>query len=165
MNVLTCVACGTRLTGPPRLLPERPTRPEFDGRKGSDGSRPAPATVPRGAYAVDPEASGAPHVPHPDPEWCDAANPGNTCLGDPVGLGCLVPAGPRGTLVTHLQDTRAYLSGDPAVTEFGCCGPPGREGPGELCAKCGAVVATLHADRSGPYETGFLPDAVRVTAV
>jgi hypothetical protein len=130
VNVLTCAACGNRLTEPPRLLPELPPRPEFDGRKGPDGSRHAPPTVPRGAYAVDPE-----------------------------------PAGPRGTLVTHPEDTRAYLSGDPAVTESGCCGPPGREGPNELCAGCGAVVATVYADCSGAYETDFLPDAVRVTAV
>ncbi|MFF7951517.1 hypothetical protein [Streptomyces griseorubiginosus] len=135
MNVPTCADCGTRLTGPLRLLPEWPPRPESDGRKG------------------------------PDPGWCDAADPGNTCLGNPDGPGCLVSAGPRGTLVTHPEDARAYLSGDPEVTEFGCCGPPGLEGPNELCAGCGAVVATLYADCSGPYETGFLPDVVRVIAV
>jgi hypothetical protein len=165
VNVLTCAACGVRLTEPLRLLPELPPRPESDGRKGSDGSRHAPPTVPRGAYAVDPEPCGAPYVPHPDPEWCDAANPGNACLGDPDGPGFLVSAGPRGTSVTHPEDTRAYLSGDPAVTEFGCCGPPGREGPNEPCGGCGAVGATLYADCSGAYETDFLPGAVRVTAV
>ncbi|MEU5043833.1 hypothetical protein [Streptomyces griseorubiginosus] len=31
MNVLTCATCGSRLTGPLRLLPEPPPRPEFDG--------------------------------------------------------------------------------------------------------------------------------------
>ena len=162
MNVLTCAACGSRLTEPLRLLPEVPPRPEFDGRKGPDGSRHAPPTVPRGTYAVDPEPSGAPYVPHPDPEWCDAANPGHSCLGDPEGEGFLISGGPRGTLVVHPEDTRGHLSANPAFQEIGCCGPPGREGPNEVCAACGAVVATLYADCSAPYETGFLPDAVRV---
>ncbi|MFJ4204572.1 hypothetical protein ACIP2Y_33775 [Streptomyces sviceus] len=152
MNVLTCAVRGIRPTEPLRLLPELPPRPESGGRKGPDRSRHAPPTVPRGAYAVDPEPCGAP-------------NPGNACLGNPDGPGSLVSAGPRGTLVTHPEDTRAYLSGDPTVMEFGCCRPPGREGLNELCAGCGAVVATLYADCSGAYETDFLPDAVRVTAV
>ncbi len=29
--MLTCAACGTRLTEPLRLLPELPPRPAFDG--------------------------------------------------------------------------------------------------------------------------------------
>ncbi|MFF7287656.1 hypothetical protein [Streptomyces sp. BK205] len=30
MNVLTCAACGSHLTEPPRLLPESAPRPESD---------------------------------------------------------------------------------------------------------------------------------------
>nr|WP_206327165.1 hypothetical protein [Streptomyces sp. S3(2020)] len=162
---MTCAACGTRLTEALRLLPELPPRPEYDGRKGPDGFRRPPSTVPRGAFAVDPEPSGAPYVPHPDPEWCDSANPGNSCMGDPDGQGFLTSAGPRGTLVTHPEDSRDHLADNPARQEIGCCGPPGREGPNSLCPGCGSVVATLYADCTGAYETDFLPDAVRVEAV
>ncbi|MGI5458199.1 hypothetical protein ACQEWB_34485 [Streptomyces sp. CA-249302] len=165
MNVLMCAACGARLTEPLRVLPELPPCPEFDGRKNPDGSRHAPPTVPLGTYAVDPEPCGAPYVPHPDPDWCDAAHPGNGCMGDPDGQGFLMSAGPRDTLVVHPEDARGYLSGNPAFQEIGCCGPPGREGPNMVCAGCGAVVATLFADCSAPYATHFLPDAVRVAAV
>ncbi|MBT2420897.1 hypothetical protein J7F01_24750 [Streptomyces sp. ISL-22] len=161
MDVLTCVTCGTRLTEPLDLLPELPPRPAYDGRENPDGSRHAPATVPRGRYAVDPKACGAPYVPHPDPEWVGAAHPGNGAMGDPDGQGFLMSAGPRDTLVVHPEDTRGWLSANPAVQEIGCCGVPGREGPNEVCAGCGAVVATLFAECSGPYETHFLPDAVR----
>ncbi|MGW2723266.1 hypothetical protein [Streptomyces sp. NPDC001492] len=165
MNVLICAACGGRLTEPLRPLLEVPARPEYDGSKGADGVRRAPATMPRGTYAVDPEACGAPYVPHPDPEWAGIAHPGNSWMGDPDGPGFLVSAGPRDTLVVHPGDTRGYLAQNPAFQEIGCCGPPGREGPNEVCGACGAVVATLFADCTGPYETHFLPDAVRVTAV
>lgn len=106
--MLTCAACGSRLTEPLRFLPELPPRPEYDHRENPDGSRHAPSTVPRRTYAVDPEPCGAPYVPHPDPDWCEAANPGNSCLGDPDGPGFLTSAGPRGILLTHPADTRAY---------------------------------------------------------
>ncbi|MEU6555787.1 hypothetical protein ABZ915_36890 [Streptomyces sp. NPDC046915] len=160
MNVLVCAACGRRLSEPLRLLPVLPERPWYDGRKGPDGSRHAPSTVPRGTYAVDPEPSGAPYVPHPDPEWMGAAVPG-LVVADPDGPGCLMSAGPRDTLVVHPDDTRGFLERNPAFVEVGCCGPPGQEGPNELCPGCGAEAATLFADCSGPYETHFLPDAVR----
>ncbi|WP_433452764.1 hypothetical protein ACQPXS_31935 [Streptomyces sp. CA-142005] len=125
MNVLVCAACGRRLSPPLRLLPELPERPPRDGRKLPDGSRHAPSTVPQGVYSVDPEPSGAPFVPHPDPDWMGAAVPGTVVL------------------------------------DFGRCGPPGRQGPNFVCPGCGAAVATLFADCSGPYETHFLPDAAR----
>ncbi|MEU5597817.1 hypothetical protein [Streptomyces sp. NPDC020298] len=160
MNVLVCAACGRRLSEPLRLLPVLPERPEHDGRKNPDGSRHAPSTVPRGTYAVDPQPSGAPYVPHPDPEWMGAAVPG-VAVSDPDGPGCLMSAGPRDTLVVHPEDTRGLLEPNPACTEFGCCGPPGRNGPNWVCPGCGAEVATLFADCYGPYETHFLPDAVR----
>lgn len=163
--MLTCAACGSRPTEPLRLLPEAPIRPECDGRADPDGFRPAPPTVARGSWSVDPEPCGAPHAPHPDPERCDAANSGNSCMGDPDGEGFPTFAGPHGTLVTHPEDSRAYLTGNPAPAEIGCCGPPGREGPNELCAGCGAVRATLYAGCACAHETGFLPEAVRVIAV
>ncbi|MFI2644934.1 hypothetical protein [Streptomyces sp. NPDC018610] len=164
MNVLVCAACGRRLSEPLRLLPVLPERPGRDGREGPDGTRHAPSTVPRGTCAVDPEPSGAPYVPHPDPEWMGAAVPGTVVL-DPDGPGCLMSAGPRDTLVVHPDDARGFLEPDPSSTEIGCCGPPGREGPNELCPGCGARVATLFADCSGPYETHYLPGAVRTVLV
>ncbi|KUN96294.1 hypothetical protein [Streptomyces caeruleatus] len=165
MNVrLLCTACGRRLSEPLRPLPELPARPEHDGRIKPDGSRHAPSTVPRGAYAVDPEPSGAPFVAHPDPEWAGAAIPG-VSMSDPEGDGFLMSAGPRNTLVVHHEDTVGFLAPNPALEEIGCCGPPGLEGPNWVCPGCGAPVATLFADCSGPFETHFLPDVVRVTAV
>jgi hypothetical protein len=164
VNVLMCAACGNRLTEPLRLLPEVPPRPEYDGRKNPDGSRRAPSTVPRGAYVVDPEPCGAPYVPHPDPDWSGPAHPGDVCLDDPDGKGCLVSVGPRDTLVVHPVDTSGYLSDNPATVEFGCCGEPGREGPNRVCGACGAVVATLFSECYGVHEMHFLPDAVRVAA-
>ncbi|MFJ7074567.1 hypothetical protein [Streptomyces sp. NPDC098781] len=161
MNVLICAVCGHRLSPPLRPLSELPARHGHDGRTNPDGSRHAPSTVPRGTYAVDPKPSGAPFVPHPDPEWMGEAVPGAVML-DPDGPGCLMSAGPRGTLVVHPDDTRGLLDDNPDVREIGCCGVPGREGPNELCPGCRARVATLTAECTGPYETSFLPDAVRV---
>ncbi|GAA3818343.1 hypothetical protein GCM10022403_059680 [Streptomyces coacervatus] len=163
MNVLVCAACGRSLSEPLRLLPELPERPEYDGLKNADGSRHAPSTVPRGACAVDPEPSGAPLVPHPDPEWLGPAMPG-VIISDPDGPGCLISAGPRNTLVVHPEDARGFLAPNPAVQEIGCCGAPGQEGPNQVCPGCGAEVATLFSECYGSYETHFLPDAVRVAA-
>ncbi|MEV8550923.1 hypothetical protein AB0L04_13980 [Streptomyces glaucescens] len=163
MNVLVCAACGRPLTEPVRPLPELPERPAYDGLPDADGSRHAPSTVPRGTYAVDPEPSGAPFVPHPDPDWFGSAVPG-VCVLDPDGPGCLMSAGPRGTLVVHPEDTRGHLLSHPDVHETGCCGRPGREGPNEVCGGCGSPVATEFSECSGPYETHFLPGAVRVEA-
>ncbi|MEV5383304.1 hypothetical protein [Streptomyces sp. NPDC052721] len=158
MNVLVCAACGRRLSPPLRLLPELPERPGYDGR---DGARRAPSTVPRGRYAVDPEPSGRPYVPHPDPEWMGAAYPGGPVRLDPDGPGCLVSAGPRGTLVVHPADTTGLLTPHPDVRPTGCCSEPEGDGPDWACPGCGAGVASLLASCTGPYETHFLPDAVR----
>ncbi|MEU9477201.1 hypothetical protein [Streptomyces sp. NPDC048191] len=153
MNVLVCAARGRRLSPPPRLLPELPERPEHDGR---DGARQAPSTVPRGTYAVDPEPSGRPYVPHPDPEWTGAA------LADPDGPGFLMSAGPRDTLVVHPADAAGRRSANPGVRSTGCCSLPEGDGPDRVCAGCGAGAASWSDSCTGPYEIHFLPDAVRV---
>ncbi|MEU6771955.1 hypothetical protein [Streptomyces sp. NPDC046759] len=158
MNVLVCAACGRRLSPPLRLLPELPERPEYDGQ---DGARQAPSTVPRGRYAVDPEPSGPPYVPHPDPEWMGAAYPGTVML-DPDGPGCLTSAGPSGTFVVHPADARGFLNPNPDVRWAGCCSVPEGDGPDRVCAGCGVGVASQLDSCTGPYETHFLPDAVRV---
>ncbi|MFI7412444.1 hypothetical protein ACIBU0_27615 [Streptomyces sp. NPDC049627] len=159
MNVqLLCTACGHRLTEPLRRLPELPERPARDPRNSNpDGSRHAPPTVPRGTYAVDPQPSGAPYVPEPD--W-------DTWMGTQGAFAYngeqLVPAGPRDTLVVHPEDTLGRLSPRRDMQDPGCCGRHGREGPDQLCGSCGTPVATELSECYGPYETHFLPDAVRV---
>jgi hypothetical protein len=162
VNVLVCAACGRRLSEPLRLLPELPERPEYDGLKNPDGSRHAPSTVRRGTYTVDPEPCGVPYVPHPDPESDEHGSATDCYL---LNGEILVSAGPRDTLVVHPEDTRGHLAHNPASTEFGCCGAPGREGPNQVCGGCGAVVATRFSECYGRYETHFLPDAVGVAAV
>ncbi|WP_330459991.1 hypothetical protein OIB37_25840 [Streptomyces sp. NBC_00820] len=186
MNVLVCAACGHHLTEPLRPLPELPPRPadgltvdvpvapdgltvdvpvDPDGPADDvpvapDGASHAPSTVPRGAYAVDPEPCGAPFVPYPDPERVESAVPGGRG-GAPDGPGRLVSAGPRDTLVVHPEDSAAFLARDPASRGTGCCGESGTEGPNRVCGGCGAPVATLFSECYGPYEIHFLPDAVR----
>ncbi|MQY39427.1 hypothetical protein SRB17_74540 [Streptomyces sp. RB17] len=157
MNVLVCAACGRRLSPPLRLLPELPERPEYDGQ---DGARQAPSTVPRGTYAVDPEPSGGPYVPHPDPEWMGAARPGAVML-DPDSPGCLMSAGPRDTLVVHPADDRGFLSPNADVRSNGCRSLPEGDGPDGVCPGCGVGAASSFSSCTGPYETHFLPDAVR----
>lgn len=83
----------------------------------------------------------------------------------PDGPGCLICAGPRDTLVVNPEDTRGFLASHDALREFGCCGPPGTEGPDFACPGRRAEPATLFADCSGPYETRFLPDAVRLAGL
>ncbi|MFE0804928.1 hypothetical protein [Streptomyces sp. NPDC058812] len=95
MDVLLRTACGHRLTEPPRLLPEVPPHPEHDGPKHPDGSRPAPPALPPGSYAVAPEPSGAPYVPHPAPEWEGADLPGNPDVREAGGRGALGTEGPN----------------------------------------------------------------------
>ncbi|MFE1026433.1 hypothetical protein ACFW5I_18005 [Streptomyces sp. NPDC058818] len=163
MDVLLCTACGHRLTEPLRLLPEVPPHPEYDGLKNPDGSRHAPPTLPPGRYAVVPEPSGAPYVPHPDPEWEGATLPG-VSVGEPDGPRTMVSRGPRGTLVVNPEDARERLSGNPDAQESGCCGALGMEGPNQVCGGCGAAVATWHSECYGPWEIRFLPEAVRVAS-
>ncbi|MFV0133471.1 hypothetical protein ACLGIH_09585 [Streptomyces sp. HMX87] len=161
MNVLLCASCGHRLTGPLRPLPEVPERPEYDGLPNPDGSRHAPSTVPLGGYAVDPEPSGAPYEPHPDPDWDGSTSPG-LVVSDEDGR-TLVSRGPRGTLVLNPEDAHGRTSGNPDVQEVGCCGAPGMAGPNRVCGGCAAVLGTWHSECYGPYELRLLPDAVRAT--
>ncbi|MCF1597523.1 hypothetical protein [Streptomyces muensis] len=154
--LLLCTSCGHRLTEPLRRLPELPERPAYVGRKNPDGTRHAPSTVPRGTYAVDPEPSGAPYVPQPDYDVWLRTEGSHAYNGEQ-----LVPAGPRDTLVVHPQDTLGRLSRRPGLRDHGCCGLPGMEGPNQLCGGCGGAVATELSECYGPYETHFLPDAVR----
>lgn len=161
MNVLLCVACGRRLTEPVRLLPEVPERPGYDGMPGDDGQRHAPATLPRGTYAVDPEPSGAPFVPCEDEDAYTGAYPGGPWMSE--GGVLLVAAGPRNSFVLHPDDVLP-LDFHPDLDRLGgCCGPSGDKGVNRVCA-CGAEVATVFGDCYGPYETHLDADAVRAEA-
>ncbi|MEV5318944.1 hypothetical protein AB0K92_15050 [Streptomyces sp. NPDC052687] len=162
MNVLVCAACGRPLTEPVRLLPGLPGRPAYDGLPNPDGSRHAPPTVPRGTDAVDPRPSGAPYVEDPDP-LAERDHSVDTHLPAENGFP-MISAGSRDTLVVNPEDTYGRVTYNPASGDHCCCGLGGKDGPNQLCAGCGAVVATQFSECYGPFETHFLPDAVRVEA-
>ncbi|GAA2518397.1 hypothetical protein GCM10010393_59210 [Streptomyces gobitricini] len=148
------------MTEPVRLLPEVPERPGYDGTPGDDGRRHAPATLPRGTYAVDPEPSGAPFVPREDQDedTYEGAYPGGPWMSE--GSALLVAAGPRNTYVLHPDDVVGLAPHPDSDRLGGCCGPTGHNGVNRVCG-CGAEVATDFGDCYGPYEIHFDPGAVR----
>jgi hypothetical protein len=148
MNVLSCVACGSRLTEPVRRLDEMPEYPGWDGLPDPDGRRHGPPSVPRGTYVVDPQPFGAPFEP---------IGPGDD------ERGFLVAAGPRGTYVLHPDDVVDLVPHPDPYRLIGCCGPDGRAGINHVCV-CGAEVAIVAADCTSRYETRLVPDAVRPQA-
>ncbi|MFI8960646.1 hypothetical protein ACIGO8_00920 [Streptomyces sp. NPDC053493] len=159
MDMLICAACARPLTEAVRLLDTVPERPGYDGLPGPDGRRRPPATMPRARYAVEPEHRGAPFVACEDEDAYDGTYPGGPWRSDERGL--LVSAGLRGQYVLHPDDVLP-LGFHPEIRRLvGCCGPAGDDGVNRVCA-CGAEVATAYADCCGPYETLFVPDAVRV---
>ncbi|MGW1171314.1 hypothetical protein [Streptomyces sp. NPDC002550] len=158
MDVLLCAACGHRLTDPVQLLAEIPEPPGWDGLPGPDGLRRAPASMPRGTYAVDPLPHGAPFVPVPDDEEYDGVVPGGKWMSDERGF--LVSAGPRGTYVLPPLDVVELDAHPDVMRGMGCCGPDGEHGVNRVCV-CGAEVAIAAADCTTEYATRFVPDAVR----
>ncbi|MDH6439809.1 hypothetical protein M2158_008350 [Streptomyces sp. SAI-144] len=163
MNVLSCVACGSRLTEPVRRLDEMPEYPGWDGLPDPDGRRHGPPSVPRGTYVVDPQPFGAPFEPiGPDEEEeYDGIVPGGMWMSDERGF--LVAAGPRGTYVLHPDDVVDLVPHPDLYRLIGCCGPDGRAGINHVCV-CGAEVAIVAADCTSRYETRLVPDAVRPQA-
>ena len=135
-------------------MSEVPERPVHDARPSSGLGR-APATMPRGFYAVDPDPTGAPFVPAEDQDSCAPSYPGGPTI---IAKGIeLVSGGPRNTLLLHPEDM-------PGLTllptgEAGCCGAPGDKGPNRGCA-CGAVIGTEMSDCYTPYELHLVPGAV-----
>lgn len=154
MTVFLCKKCGGTLTPDLGPLPTVPPAPD-DERDTSSGR--APATMPHGHYAIEPEPWGAPYVPHPDQEYDGPTQPRGLGLSD-AGV-AMISAGPRHNIVIHPEDApglRPLPNGENGV---GCCGPSGGSGLNRACP-CGARVATLAADCMGPYELHL--DAKRV---
>ncbi|OSZ56382.1 hypothetical protein OQI_33235 [Streptomyces pharetrae CZA14] len=165
MIVLVCAACSCPLTRTVQLS-ETLSRPSFDGRVGPDGARRAPATMPHGFYAVEPEPWDAPLVPIDDPV---PVFPEGPCVGDPDGDGFLVSAGPRDTIVLHPDDAPRLLHAQVGEDQdpwqhVGCCGLHGRGGPNRLCPY-GTPVGTETSDCSGAYELHLDPALVRLEHV
>lgn len=153
VTVFLCAKCGTELT--PRLtaLPAVPEMPEGRDEK----TRRAPATVPRGHYAVEPEPWGAPYVAQEDQENPVPCQPRAFMkVGDG---GFVISAGTRNTVVVHPDDAPGLQPLPDWANSNGCCGPTGTDGLNRACA-CGARVATLAADCFGPYELHLDPARV-----
>ncbi|MDH6129957.1 hypothetical protein [Kitasatospora sp. GP82] len=136
MTVFRCVRCNQPLTAPLHRLETFPNRPEPVDREI------APPTVPRGFYAIDPEPFGAPFVPNDDPQEPVAAMAGMTVHRDGA---VLKSAGPKDTVVLHLDDAIGLHHHTERQQWIGCCGPNGMHGPNQVCA-CGNPVGTLVAD-------------------
>jgi hypothetical protein len=144
VTVFRCVRCNLALTRDLRLLAVLPERPPADTRR-------APATVPRGYYAIDPETAAQRFANHPDRRWvsrpfpqdtnADHTNPASTYVIDPDdGL----------NLVNHPDPRRLA----------GCCGSTGTAGPNQVCT-CGAAVATLISECLEPRELHLHPAHIR----
>lgn len=107
-----------------------------------------------GVFAIDPEPWGAPFVVLDDPEVVGASQ--SRCGAWFTEEGFMQSAGPSDTALLHPDDV-ANLK-PIRETSDGCCGPIGWSGLNGACG-CGAPVATLAADCSGPYEVHFDPTA------
>lgn len=120
MTIFHCASCGVRLTADLHQIDEVPQRPARDGLP-VDGVRRAPATMPRGFYAVDPDPTGTPLVPSQDQDSFIPAYPGGPSMDD-EGVE-MVSGGPRNTLLLHPEDMPdlSWLS----TGEVNCCGSPG----------------------------------------
>ncbi|MFE5627369.1 hypothetical protein ACFQ8S_35555 [Streptomyces virginiae] len=154
MTIFHCASCGARLTADLRQIDEVPQRPARDGLP-VDGVRRAPATMPRGFYAVDPDPTGAPFVPSQDQDSFIPAYPGGPSMNN-EGIE-MVSGGPRNTLLLHPEDMPdlSWLS----TGEVNCCGAPGDMGPNRGC-RCGAPIGTEMSECYTPYELHLVPGAV-----
>ncbi len=157
MTIFHCAACGKRLTADLQMMDSVPERPSYDGLP-VDGVRRAPATMPRGRYAIDPDPTGAPFVPAENQDDFVPAYPGGPSMcAEGVEV---VSGGPRDTLLLHPEDIPdlAWLNSG----EVGCCGLPGDMGPNRKCS-CGAPIGTEMSECYTPYEFHVAPGAVLET--
>ncbi|MFC8585281.1 hypothetical protein ACFUGD_12120 [Streptomyces sp. NPDC057217] len=154
MTIFHCASCGNRLTAELQQTADVPERPFYDGLP-VDGVRRAPATMPRGFYAVDPDPTGAPFVAGDDQDSFVPAYPGGPSMSD-EGVE-MVSGGPRNTLLLHPEDMPGLVL--LSTGEVGCCGAPGDKGPNRGCG-CGAPIGTEMSECYTPYELHLVPGAV-----
>lgn len=154
MTVFYCSKCGTALTPDLAALPAVPVVPNLDQAR-PEGARQAPATVPRGRYAIELEPWGAPFIRQQDQDNPVPAQPRGPLMAT-QDEGFVISAGTRNTVVIHPDDAPALQPLPRWENSTGCCGPNGTEGPNRACI-CGARVATLAADCFGPYELHLDP--------
>ncbi|WUD76950.1 hypothetical protein OG937_37250 [Streptomyces sp. NBC_00510] len=128
-----------------------PTEDEHDRNK---DTRRAPSTLPRGGYAIDPEPWGPPYVLQDDQENPRRAQARGPMIGTAEGF--VVSAGCRNTVVMNPEDAPGLQPLPGRRNSSGCCGPAGNQGLNRACP-CGAPVATLAADCSGPFELHLDP--------
>lgn len=149
MTIFLCSRCGTQVTGNLASSPSVPADTERDER-----SRRALPTVPQGHYAVESEPWGAPFVPQEDQENPAPCQPRGllTCIDGSF----VISAGTRNTVVLHPDDAPELQPLPDWENSTGCCGPSGTYGLNRACP-CGARIATLAADCSGPYELHLDP--------
>lgn len=153
MTVFYCSRCGIALTPDLTALPTVPAGPGLDDPR-PRGARQAPPTVPRGSYAIEPEPWGAPFVRQEDQDNPVPPHPRGILVATEEGF--VISAGPRDTIVVHPDDAPLLRPLPGGENSIGCCGPSGMDGPNRACP-CGARIATLVADCSGPYELHFDP--------
>ncbi|MFF5506201.1 hypothetical protein [Streptomyces roseolus] len=154
MTVFLCSKCGTALTPELAELAAIPD-PSLGERDRDQETRRAPSTIPRGRYAIEPEPWGPPYVAQSDQENPKSAQP----RGHLVALaeeGFVTSAGSRRTVLVHPHGAAGLQPLPDWENSTGCCGPAGDEGLNWACP-CGAPVATLAADCSGPYELHLDP--------
>jgi hypothetical protein len=153
MTVFYCSKCGNALTPDLAALPTVPTVPGINVAR-PEGARQAPPTVPQGYYAIEPEPWGAPFVPQKDQDNPVPSQPRGLLRATPDGF--VISVGARNTIVLHPDDASVLQPLPRWENSSGCCGPDGTEGLNRACP-CGARIATLAADCSGPYELHLDP--------
>lgn len=140
MTVFRCAHCKLALTRDLRLLAVLPERPLADARR-------APATVPRGFYAIDPETAARRFANHLDRRWVARPFPWDTHTER---------ANPASTYVINPDDALNMVNHPDPRRLAGCCGSTGTAGPNQLCT-CGAEVATLISECLEPRELHLHP--------
>ncbi|WP_344607847.1 type II toxin-antitoxin system prevent-host-death family antitoxin [Sporichthya brevicatena] len=86
----------------------------------------------------------------PLPDWRAPERPEDVHPLMPPGTYAVDPRGvstrPHGTVVVNPADAVGLREHDDAMRLSGCCRRDGLDGPNQLCASCGAEVATLQDD-------------------
>lgn len=172
MTRFRCARCGAELTSD---LVEIPL-PDFEIDDDADDPTPL---MPRGTYAVEPAPFGPPYVPAtrelaqlhgfsdvPIPPGTSARRRQRTRWGrrreHPAPPRVQLSDGSRGTLVINPADGLGLNPHSDHRRLNGCCALDGHDGPNQVCAGCGAEVATLKNDCwVGRTTLRFEPAAVR----